>query len=279
MISGASALDPDVARGFSHLGLPLSQGYGLTETSPVDAVDFAGGENLRPASVGPCLWGAEVMVLEPDEEGRGELAFRGPQIMSGYLENPEADAAVFFEADPPEKKNSGDRLLYAAGPGVDRVPPEYRRCWFRTGDIGWLDADGYVYIAGRKKNVIVTAAGKNVYPEEIEEKLSRSPFVGECVVLGRRNEKTGREDVTVVIVPDYEYFELGAREKGYALDQHKIRETLRREVGRVNEQLAPFKRIKDLVLRDEEFPKTSTKKVKRFLLEGEAVSAPPSKGD
>ncbi|MCX7021537.1 MAG: AMP-binding protein [bacterium] len=279
MMSGASALDPDVARGFHLLGLPLSQGYGLTETSPVDAVDFAGTENLRPASVGPCLWGSEVMVLEPDEEGRGELSFRGPQVMPGYLDNPEADAAVFFEADPPTVKNFSDRLLYAAGPGVDRVPPEHRKYWFRTGDIGWIDAEGYVYIAGRKKNVIVTAAGKNVYPEEIEEKLSRSPFIAECVALGRRNEKTGREDVAVVIVPDYEHFELNAREKGYALDQHKIRETLRREVGRVNEQLAPFKRIKDFQLRDEELPKTSTKKVKRYLMEGEAVPAPPSKGD
>jgi long-chain acyl-CoA synthetase len=279
MISGASALDPDVARGFSHLGLPLCQGYGLTETSPVDTVDFAGAGNLRPASVGPCLWGSEVAVLEPDEEGRGELCFRGPQVMPGYLDNPEADAAVFFEADPPEVTNHGDRPLYAAGPGVDLVPPEYRKYWFRTGDIGYLDADGYVYIAGRKKNVIVTAAGKNVYPEEIEEKLSRSPFIAECVVLGRRNSKTGREDVTVVIVPDYEHFELGAREKGYELDQHKIRETLRREVGRVNEQLAPFKRVKDFQLRDEELPKTSTKKVKRYLLEGEPVPAPPPRGD
>ncbi len=279
MMSGASALDPDVARGFHLLGLPLSQGYGLTETSPVDAVDFAGTENLRPASVGPCLWGTEVAVLEPDEEGRGELAFRGPQIMPGYLDNPEADAAVFFEADPPAVKSFGDRLFYAAGPGLELVPPEYRGRWFRTGDIGWLDAEGYVYIAGRKKNVIVTAAGKNVYPEEIEEKLARSPFVAECVVMGRRNEKTGREDVTVVIVPDFEHFELGAREKGYELDQHKIRETLRREVGRVNTELAPFKRIKDFQLRDEEFPKTSTRKVKRYLMEGEAVSAPPSGED
>jgi long-chain acyl-CoA synthetase len=279
MISGASALDPDIARGFHLLGFPLCQGYGLTETSPVDAVDFAGTPDLRPASVGPCVWGSEVMVLEPDEEGRGELCFRGPQVMPGYLDNPEADAAVFFEADPPEAKNFDDRLLYAAGPGLDRVPPEYRGRWFRTGDIGRLDAEGYVYIAGRKKNVIVTAAGKNVYPEEIEEKLSRSPFVAECMVLGRRNEKTGREDVTVVIVPDYEHFELGAREKGYELDQHKIRETLRREVGRVNTELAPFKRIKDFQLRDEELPKTSTKKVKRYLMEGEAVPAPPSRGE
>jgi long-chain acyl-CoA synthetase len=199
--------------------------------------------------------------------------------MPDYLDNPEADKAAFFEADPPAAINHGDRLLYAAGPGVDGVPPEHRGYWFRTGDVGWMDADGYVYIAGRKKNVIVTAAGKNVYPEEIEEKLSRSPFVAECVVLGRRIEGTNREDVVAIIVPDYEHFELGAREKGYALDQHKVRETLRREVGRVNEQLAGYKRIKDFQLRDERFPKTSTKKVKSYLLESEPVPAPPSRND
>ncbi len=268
-LSGAASLDPEVARGFNHLGFLIFQGYGLTETSPVDTVDFPDLRICRPASIGAVIWGAEVMIIEPDEEGLGELCFRGPQVMPGYLDNPEANEAVFFEADPPVEAALGKRLLYAAGPGVNQVPPEYRAKWFRTGDIGWIDSDGHVYIAGRKKNVIVTAAGKNVYPEEIEEKLSRSPFIAECVVMGRRINETNREDVVAVIVPDCVFFELNAQEKGYTIDQHKVHETLRREVRRVNDQLAGYKRIKDFQVRDEELPKTSTKKVKRHLLEGE----------
>jgi len=274
MISGAAALDPNVARGFEHLGLLLIQGYGLTETSPVTNANYPDFERAVPESIGPCLWGTEVLVYQPDEHGHGELCYRGPQVMPGYLDNAAANAAVFMDADIPADTELTGKTLYAAGPGVDEVPPEQRGPWFRTGDIGWIDAAGYPRIAGRQKNVIVTAAGKNVYPEQIEEYLSRSPFVAECVIMGRRQPDSNREDVVAVIVPDYEHFDLAAREKGYQLNQTKIRETLRREVGRINDQLASFKRIKDFVIREEEFPKTSTKKIKRYLLRTDVVEAP-----
>ncbi|MBD3373308.1 MAG: AMP-binding protein, partial [Candidatus Coatesbacteria bacterium] len=274
MFSGAAALDPNVARGFENLGLLLVQGYGLTETSPVTNGNHPDFESAVPETIGPCLWGTEVLVRDPDEHGHGELCYRGPQVMPGYLDNPRADEAVFIDAPIPGDGELEDRRLYAAGPGVEETPESERGRWFRTGDIGWIGADGHPRIAGRSKNVIVTAAGKNVYPEQIEEQLSRSPFVAECVVMGRRVEGSNREDVIAVIVPDYEHFDLAAREKGYELNENKIRETLRREVMRTNDELASFKRIKDFVVREEEFPKTSTKKIKRYLLGADYLGAP-----
>ena len=274
MISGAAALDPNVARGFEHLGLLLAQGYGLTETSPVTNVNHADFERAVPETIGPCLWGNEVLVRDPDEHGHGELCYRGPQVMPGYLDNPRADAAVFIEEPVPNEPELDGKLIYAAVPGLEETPDSERERWFRTGDIGWIGADGHPRIAGRSKNVIVTAAGKNVYPEQIEEPLSRSPFIAECVVMGRRLEGSNREDVVAIIVPDYEHFDLAAREKGYELNETKIRETLRREVTRINDELASFKRIKDFVICEEEFPKTSTTKIKRYLLGADYLDAP-----
>jgi len=277
MVSGAAPLDPNVAKGFENLGMLLAQGYGLTETSPVTNCNHPDFKLTKPETIGPCLWGTEAMVYKPDEDGHGELFFRGPQVMPGYLDNPTANEAVFIDHPIPENPQHSKILFYTAAPGVEEMPDTIRGKWFRTGDIGWIGTDGHIRISGRSKNVIVTAAGKNVYPEEIEEVMGRSPFVAECVAMGRKLEGSNREDVVLYVYPDFEYFELNAADRGYELTDDKIRETIRREVGRANDQLASYKRIKSFHLRDEEFPKTSTKKIKRFLFKEDLLNAPKSK--
>ncbi len=224
-ISGGAALDPKVQRDLMALGLESLQGYGLTETSPVSNVNRP--EKNKIGSVGPAVSGVEVK-LKPIEGGspdEGEVLIRGPNVMLGYYENPEATAEVL-----------------AGG-------------WFHTGDIGKLDADGYLSICGRSKNVIVSEGGKNIYPEEVEDELSKSPYIKEVCVLGKRSAKGG-EEVYAVLVPNEDVFE--ERE-----ETGREQEIIAAEVKEASSRLADYKRIQDFAVLEEDLPKTTTLKVKR----------------
>ncbi|OAQ21250.1 AMP-dependent synthetase/ligase [Thermosulfurimonas dismutans] len=230
-VSGGAPLPPHLPKAFRRLGLKLLQGYGLTEASPVLTVNPP--EAPKDESVGLPLPGVEVKIRNPNEEGVGELCFYGPMIMKGYYENPEATRATFDEEG-----------------------------FLQTGDLGYIDAEGYVHICGRAKNLIVTPAGKNVYPEEVEAELDKSPYILESMVFGF--PKNGGEEVWAVIVPDYETIE---REfHGKRLSEADVERLIAREVRSRMNRLADYKRVKKFIIQDEELPKTSTRKIKRHLV-------------
>lgn len=235
MVVGGAPLMPHVPVEFRRLGFTMLQGYGLTEASPV--LTFNRGRNATPESIGTPLPGVEVRILEPDSNGIGELLFKGPMVMKGYYNNPEATAEVLM------KDENGD-------------------IWLRTGDLGMQDKNGLLYVSGRAKNLIVTAAGKNVYPEEIEAELNMSPFILESMVYGQRTEQN-EEEVRAVIVPNYE--EIGSHLAASKMTDQAVQELISREVRKVNQRLASYKKIKGFILVEEELPKTSTRKIKRHL--------------
>lgn len=230
LISGGAAIDPQISRFFNNLGITLLQGYGLSETSPVLSVNSLHDNNY--ASVGEPLPGVDVKILKPNQQGVGEIAVKGKMIMMGYYENPEATSAVMKDG------------------------------FFATGDLGYLDDKGHIHITGRKKNVIVSPAGKNIYPEEIEAVIDSSSLVLECAVVPRK-KKTGQEPIAVV-VPDFEF--LKERFPEEKLSDEELRQLMRLEVSEICEQLSDYKRVKDVIVLTEELPKTSTRKIKRHAL-------------
>ena len=230
-ISGGAGISPHVVDGFLKLGFRFIQGYGLTETSPIISVNRM--DANRVGSVGPVLPGMEVMIDEPDMDGNGEILARGPNVMKGYHNNPEATADV--------------------------LTPEG---WFRTGDYGHIDDDGFIFITGRKKNVIVAKNGKNVYPEEIELVIGRDPKIIECMVAGNKTETKG-EEIWLIVVPDMEKFIESAEEKGFSLTTEYLAEYMRKVVRSFNSSQPIYKRIARFIIREDEFPKTTTRKVRR----------------
>ncbi len=236
MISGGAAINPETVRFFNHFGIVFCQGYGLTETSPVLTVNPP--DKNKPESVGPPIEGAELKIDSPDNEGVGEILARGPMVFREYYKNPEATRQAFTHDG-----------------------------WFRTGDLGKIDEDGYLYISGRAKNLIVTAGGKNVYPEEIEEKLNDSPFILESLVIGIKRGKG--EEPFAIVVPDFDAIDA---QFGDTWDDEKIRRIIKEEIEKVNSQIASYKRIKGFKIQNEEFPKTSTRKIKRYLYTGKEFS-------
>lgn len=235
MVVGGAPLMPHVPVEFRRLGFSMLQGYGLTEASPV--LTFNRDKNVAPESIGKPLPGVNVRILEPDANGIGELIFQGPMVMKGYYNNPEVTAEVLMKDE-----NGG--------------------IWLRTGDLGIQDKNGLLYVSGRAKNLIVTAAGKNIYPEEIEAELNMSPFILESMVYGQRTEQN-EEEVRAVIVPNYE--EIGSHLAASKMTEQAVQELISREVRKVNQRLASYKKIKGFILVEEELPKTSTRKIKRHL--------------
>ncbi|MEE9276079.1 MAG: AMP-binding protein, partial [bacterium] len=224
--TGGAALDPEVARDLLALGVEVIQGYGLTETSPITHANRPGAGN-RIGTVGPPLPGVEVRLapVEGGAEGEGEIRIRGPNVMRGYFQNPELTAEVLQEG------------------------------WFRTGDIGRLGPGGYLTICGRVKNVIVSEAGKNIYPEEVEEELAGSALFADVCVVGKKSPRGG-EDVFAVIVPD--------PEAGLPEGEGEAREAVRAELNRLCAGLADYKRVADFHLwPGETLPRTTTLKHKR----------------
>lgn len=236
-ISGGAPVDPDLVKNFKIFGLPVYQGYGLTETSPILSVEPEGAS--RPGSVGKPIKDVEVKIIpvEYAEHPQGEIIVKGPNVMMGYFKDDKATGKMIVDG------------------------------WLHTGDIGTVDKDGYVYITGRIKNVIITSGGKNISPEEIEEKLQRSPFIKDVCIIGKKRVKyDGRmgEEVFALIVPNYEYIEflMELKKKQIPVDREQLHKILSDEVKKVNTSLAVYKRITDFDI-CEELPKTTTLKVKR----------------
>ncbi len=227
-ISGAAAIDPRVSKGFREIGIKLVQGYGLTECAPI--VGLNRDCWFKDDAAGLPLPGLQVVIDNPNSENIGEIKVKGPSVMSGYYENKEAtDAAI-------------------------------RNGWFYTGDMGFLDADGFIHITGRMKNVIVTKNGKNVYPEEIETLLNRSDYIKESLVYGM----DGKDDMVVCaqIVPDREKIDEDV--KSGVIEHKDVNSIISLEVKRINRELVTYKYVKEFTLRDTEFEKTTTRKIKRY---------------
>lgn len=227
--SGAAALPPEVSEFMDIIGLPVLQGYGLTETSPCLSVNTPQG--YKYDTIGLPLPGVEMKIINPDPTGVGEIAARGEMVTPGYYNRPQETAALFADG------------------------------WLLTGDLGWKDDDGHFHITGRAKNLIVTPAGKNVYPEEIEMFLAESALILEALIYGEVKPGETRERIGCAVVPDLEYI---AAEFG-ELPRDEIEKMLIAEVQTICSRLADYKRPTEIIVRETEFEKTSTKKIKRFL--------------
>ncbi|HED23971.1 MAG TPA: long-chain fatty acid--CoA ligase, partial [Firmicutes bacterium] len=230
-ISGAAALDPEISVGIQDLGIPVVQGYGLTECSPIVALNRD--IWFKNDAAGLPLPNLEVKIDSPNEDGIGEIIVRGPSVMHGYYENPEATAEALKDG------------------------------WFYTGDLGKMDSDGFIYITGRKKNVIITKNGKNIYPEEIETLLNRSPYILESMVYAHDNAAGDDLTVAAQIVPDHEI--IAEEFPGQEMDEKQLYELIQQEVKKVNSQLVSYKGIRKVIIREEEFAKTTTRKIKRYV--------------
>ena len=177
IICGGAYLDQEIIDTFESIGITVLNGYGITECSPL--ISCNRNKYQKKGSVGVPILGSEIKIRNPDENGEGEICVKGPHVMLGYYKNPEATAAVFDEEG-----------------------------FFRTGDYGRLDEDGWLYITGRLKNLIVLSNGKNVYPEEIEAEISKVFGVNECVVYaGESSSQGGKEVIVAEIFPDFEALE------------------------------------------------------------------------
>ncbi|MBN1268664.1 MAG: AMP-binding protein [Kiritimatiellae bacterium] len=241
VITGGGPCPLDVIHGFMYLGIPILEGYGLTETAPVLTVNPPAGP--RPGTIGKALPGVELTVMDTGPDGSGEIAAKGPNIMKGYYNAPEATAEVFRDG------------------------------WFMTGDLGFIDGDGYVTITGRKKNLIVNREGKNIHPEEVEEAICRSPFILEALVLGYSPDgDRKREQVGAIVVPNQEAIDAHAAKEQKHFSDRDVQDLIRAEVKRASQAIAEYKRPRRIQIRYEEFGRTSTGKIKRYLYALETAS-------
>ena len=231
IICGGAALNPELVQAFDAFGIAIYEGYGITECSPLVAVTPY--YKRKPGSVGPAVPCCEVRIsgTQTNDDGflTGEIQVKGDNVMLGYMNNDEANAEAFTEDG-----------------------------WFRTGDIGYMDKDGYIYITGREKSVIVLDNGKNVFPEEIEEYLENIDTIGESVVIGRQEEETGETKLIAVIFPAYDKYP--------DLSDTDLRAEIQKSITALNKKLPSFKQIHKLEFRKTEFEKTSSRKIKRHLV-------------
>ena len=249
MLSGGAALKPEVARNFFRLGLPVLQGWGLTEAAPVVAVQrwvprkffFSNYYEDHIGAVGQPLDGIEVKLIDvPEKEiyvhlhHEGELIVRGPNVFPGYWQSPDDTAAA----------KAGE--------------------WLRTGDLGRIDEEGNIWITGRSKYVIVLDSGEKVVPDELEEYLGRSELLGDICVLARRNRD--KTQVGAIIYPNPEATLKRMKERGLPANEASVRVLVQEELDRSIRELAPYKRVSDLTLSDEPLPKTAIQKVIRHQL-------------
>ena len=234
LISGGAAIDPEILQFFNDLGLIAVQGYGLTECAPMAALNPDQHKYMRNDSVGHLLPGMEVKIDDPDEDGVGEICVKGANVMLGYYNMPEATADVMRDG------------------------------WFYTGDQGYVDEEDFIYITGRKKNVIIASNGKNVFPEELEYHLSRIPYVAESMVWSAEEEGSTNDTLIVATIkPEMEEVE-AAIGKEAAGDSEAVEKLLWSEVDKINETLPMYKKIRKITVRTEDFEKTTGKKIKRF---------------
>ena len=231
VVSGASALDSAVIRGYQDMGVEVVQGYGMTESAPVIAAENL--FNRSPGSIGLGTPGMDVQIANPDEEGVGEIIVKSPSVMMGYYQDEAETAKVLKDG------------------------------WLYTGDLAYLDGNGYIHITGRSKNVIVLKNGKNVYPEEIETIIAELPYVKENIVFGEVRRE-GADDKDEVLVAKIVYDEDIIKDKYGAVTDTQIRETAERDIDRINSNMPKYKHVHRLILQTEEMAKTTTGKVKRY---------------
>ena len=228
-IAGGAAIDPKVIEDFEAMGLPMIQGYGMSEHAPLIAVNKD--RYSRAASVGKPMPGTEVKILNPDEYGVGEIICKGDSVMLGYYENPEATAEVLVDG------------------------------WLHTGDLGYFDKDGFLYLNGRKKTVIVTKGGKNIYPEEVEAVLlEENELMQEVLVYGKVDERVGNVIITADIFPNYPKL----KEEYGDISGSEIYHMFKEMVDKTNQKMPPYKAVKRINIRETEFIKTTTGKIKRY---------------
>ena len=242
LVSGGAGIDPEAVSGFEKLGFKFLQGYGLTETAPIIAVNRVNAN--RYGSVGPVFPEMECRIDKPDSFGVGEILVKGPNVMLGYYGAPEATAEV--------------------------LSPDG---WFSTGDYGYLDDEGFLFITGRKKNVIIAKNGKNVYPEELETKLNRFRTVKECIVFGRVSESKG-EDICALVVPDRDLLIQEADSQHRKITRKDEVDAVRDVVKKYNATAETHKRISSFIISEDERAKTTTRKIKRKAALKEAGITP-----
>jgi len=230
-IAGGAAPDPKISKGLREFGFNFVQGYGLTETSPILALNRL--DNFKDNAAGLPLPGVQIKINEPDDEGVGEIFAKGANIMLGYYKNEKFTAEAFEDG------------------------------WFKTGDLGFVDTDGFLHISGRKKNVIIANNGENIFPEEIEDILHRSPYVLESLVYGEQDEKHD-EKIAAQIFVDAEAFIEFSEKNNVPITEEFIQQKIGEVIKETNEQLASFKQIKKFYIRQQEFEKTTTQKIKRY---------------
>ncbi|HZK38981.1 MAG TPA: AMP-binding protein [Clostridia bacterium] len=229
VVCGGAPIDPELVKNFYALGIVILEGYGITECAPLVAVNLP--SKIKLGSVGQPVMGCTVKIdtESPDADGdTGEILVKGENVMLGYFKDPEATSEVFTEDG-----------------------------WFRTGDFGYVDKQGYVFITGRKKNIIITSNGKNVYPEELEEYIDKIELVEESVVIERKKE--GAPIIVAIIVPNEELTE--------GMTDDEIYKKIKAEVDRINNGLPPHKFIYDIEIRHEKFERNTTLKIIRYKVQ------------
>lgn len=228
VISGGAPADPQVSKGFANLGVDIIQGYGLTETAPVICAETK--IALRNGSVGVPMINDTIEIVDPDKNGIGEIRVKGPNVMLGYYEMPEETNAVLKDG------------------------------WFYTGDLGYFDKDGFLFITGRNKNMIVLKNGKKVFPEELETLINRIDLVEESMVFGLPDEKDKND---VMLSVKIVYNEEEAKEKYEGKTEKELYEIIWNKIKELNKTFPRYKHIQKMILTKEELIKTTTKKVKR----------------
>lgn len=232
VICGGAAVDGDILDYFGDLGFRSVQGYGLTECSPVIALNPDNAKFINNKSAGYLFPLSECKIVDKDEDGFGEICFRGPTVMMGYYKDPERMAQA-IDSDG----------------------------WYHTGDLGYIDEQEYVYITGRKKSIIITGNGKNVYPEELEFYLQKSEYISESMVWGdETNADPTRRGIYATIRVNKEAIE---DKFGTDYSKEQVTEFINREVDKANEKLPLFKKITHVIIREREFNKTTTHKILR----------------
>ena len=235
IVTAAAPIDAKVGKWLQDIGISFLQGYGLTETAPIAALtpEF----DARVGSAGKAVNCAELKIDSPNEKGEGEVLIKSETLMIGYYEDEEATKEV-IEID------------------------EHGNRWFHSGDVGYLDKDGYLYITGRTKNVIVTQNGKNIYPEEIELLLGDVPEIKECMVYGKEVDGEKELIITAKVIPDYDEI---AVFHGKDLTDEQVHDIIWEKIKEVNHKLTSYKAIKKLEIKKDEFAKTTTMKIKRYV--------------
>jgi len=228
-IAGAAAVNPEVSKGFRDLGIFTVQGYGLTECAPI--VTLNRDKDYKDDAAGLPLVGTEVKIADQNEDGIGEIIVKGNHVFMGYYQNEKATSEAIKDG------------------------------WFYTGDLGFIDEDGFIHITGRKKNVLITKNGKNVYPEEIEDLLNNNEYIKESMVYSIPKN----DDILIVadLILDSEFIE-GKFGKDTKTNE-ELKQIVWEEVKKINQTLVSYKHIREINIREKEFEKTTTLKIKRYL--------------